>query len=367
MYVALRDLRAARGRFVLVGLVISLVALLTTLLSGLAAGLVDDGISGLRRLPLTHLAMEDGSDGTFSRSTLTDDDLASWEDVDGVEATPLGASFVNAKDGDGTSVSLALFGVTEDSFLAPRPEARAALAGPDGLVLSDELEGQGIEVGDELTLAGSDVTVPVLGFTYTGSYGHVPIAFTQLDTWRHLFYGDGARGRFSAIALHASGTGDDVAAALDRAARESGTEVLTKEEAYAGSPGYTGETQTMTLIRGFLLAISALMVGSFFTVWTIQRAKQIALLKALGGTTAYVLRDALGQMAVVLLAATVVGAGVAVVLGLAIQRSDVPFRLEVAPVLGSIALLMTLGLAGCLVAVRRITRVDPAGALRSID
>ncbi len=44
----------------------------------------------------------------------------------------------------------------------------------------------------------------------------------------------------------------------------------------------------MTLIRGFLLVISALVVGAFFTVWTVQRTRQIGLLKALGAPTAYV-------------------------------------------------------------------------------
>ena len=33
-------------------------------------------------------------------------------------------------------------------------------------------------------------------------------------------------------------------------------------------------------------------VGTFFTVWTIQRTRQIGLLKALGATNGYVLRDA---------------------------------------------------------------------------
>ena len=45
---AIRDLKAATGRFTLVGVVIALVALMGVLLSGLATGLVDDGISGLR-------------------------------------------------------------------------------------------------------------------------------------------------------------------------------------------------------------------------------------------------------------------------------------------------------------------------------
>lgn len=65
MYLAIRDLRAAAGRFMLVGLVVALVALLGVLLSGLASGLVDDGISGLRSQKLTHLIMQSGSGGVF--------------------------------------------------------------------------------------------------------------------------------------------------------------------------------------------------------------------------------------------------------------------------------------------------------------
>lgn len=79
VFLALKDLRVARGRFVLVGVVIGLVALLTTVLSGLANGLVNDGISGLRGLPLTHLALQPGSQSSFSRSTLTEKNLQPWQ------------------------------------------------------------------------------------------------------------------------------------------------------------------------------------------------------------------------------------------------------------------------------------------------
>ena len=266
---------------------------------------------------------------------------------------------------DGTTASIALFGVDKDSFLGDRPDARRALDGPPGLVLSDELRSTGIKVGDELTIAGSEVKLPVLGFTYAGSYGHVDIAITQLATWQRLFYGSNAHGRFSAVALHVDDAVPD--SRLRAANHAADTEVLTKKAAYAGSPGYSGETQTMTMIRGFLLVISALIVGAFFTVWTIQRRRQIALLKALGATTGYVVRDALGQMAVVLVAATAIGSGLAVALGAAISGTAVPFRLETGPVVGAVSLLVVIGLLGCLAAVRRITSVDPAGALRQVD
>ena len=116
MFLALRDLRVARGRFVLVGVVIGLVALLTTVLSGLANGLVDDGISGLRALPLTHLALQDGAESSFSRSTLTDKNLDPWKELAAksggdVEVSPLGVSFFNAKRANGDTIDIALFGV----------------------------------------------------------------------------------------------------------------------------------------------------------------------------------------------------------------------------------------------------------------
>lgn len=359
MYLALRELRFARGRFALVGTVIALVAMLTTMLSGLANGLVDDGISGLRRLPMTDLVLQQGSAETFSRSTLTDADLAPWEGRDDVDASPLGVSFVNARTDGGKTIDLALYGVPAGSFLAPRPDAEGALEGTPGLVLSEELADEGIEVGDELTVVGVDERLPVLGFTYAGSYGHVEIAFTSLETWQQLLYGDNAKGRFSAIALRADD--DTVLEAAD------GTEVVTKEEAYAGSPGYAGETQTMSMIRWFLLVISALIVGAFFIVWTMQRARQIALLKALGASRSYVARDALGQLAVVLVLATAVGGGIAFALGGLIDGTAVPFRLALGPALASLLLLVGVGLLGCLAGIRRVVAVDPAMALRAAD
>lgn len=354
MFLALRDLRSNKGRYVLVGAVVGLVALVTTLLSGLATGLVDDGISGLRALPLTDLALQPGSESSFSRSTLRPENLEAWEGAD-AEVAPLGVSFLNAKTGNGETLDMAVFGTSADSFLAPAGAAQQALRTEDGIVLGEELRTEGVEVGDEVTIVGPDEPLRILGFTDTGSYGHVPIAFTSLATWQRLVYGDDARGRFSAIAIR----GEVDSAALDEAA---GTTTESKEDAYAGSPGYSAETATMSLIRGFLLAISALIVAAFFTVWTVQRVRQIGLLKALGASTAYVLRDAIGQLVVILVAATACGAGLAFVVGSFVGES-VPFSLQLGPVISSSIVLVLLGLAGSTVAVRRIAGVDPIVAL----
>jgi putative ABC transport system permease protein len=339
--------------------VVALVAVLSTVLAGLADGLVRDGTSGVRALPYTHLAMEPGAGAVFSRSTVTVADAEAFGSVSGVEASPIGVSFANAAALDGgPSLDLALFGVPADSFLADRAEARAALAGPAGLVLSSEFADQGVQVGDEYRLGGSDVTLPVLGFTIAGSYGHAPIAFTSLSTWQAINYGNDPRGRASAIALWVP-AGTDVAAV----AASTGTEVISKSRSYDGSPGFTAETTTMTLIRAFLLVISALIVGAFFTVLAEQRTRQTGLLKAMGASDAYVLRDGIGQMGVVVVASTAVGTAAGAAMVALLANTAAPVELLPMSIVSSAGLLIVTGLLGSLVSFRRLTAVEPAIAL----
>ena len=62
------------------------------------------------------------SQSVFSRSVLDQAALDEWRQVDGVEVSPVGVSFVNAAPVEaGPSLDLALFGVPADSFLVERP------------------------------------------------------------------------------------------------------------------------------------------------------------------------------------------------------------------------------------------------------
>src|SRR5690349_8258204 len=118
MFLARRELRFAWGRFSLMGSVIALVAVLTVMLSGLATGLVDDGISGLRALPVTHLGFQTHTDSTFSRSTIDVATVDRLNDTDGVRAEPLGLSLFNARTSTNVTVDIALFGLQPDGFVA---------------------------------------------------------------------------------------------------------------------------------------------------------------------------------------------------------------------------------------------------------
>lgn len=87
MFLALRELAFAKGRFSLMGAVIALIAVLTVLLSGLSSGLVNDGVSGLKAMPASAFAFDEDTrtDNAFSRSVVDEDQIEAWRDQSGID------------------------------------------------------------------------------------------------------------------------------------------------------------------------------------------------------------------------------------------------------------------------------------------
>ncbi|MDQ0793080.1 ABC-type lipoprotein release transport system permease subunit [Streptomyces sp. B1I3] len=247
---------------------------------------------------------------------------------------------------------MSAFGVTPGSGLAP------ARVGAGRVVLSEQAaEDLGTGAGDTLGLGGSRVTVAAV--TGDAWYSHMPVVWTSLGDWQRI---GGAGRQATVIALTTQG-GADLAAG-DEAA---GTSTLTPDESLTAIGSYQAENGSLQLMRGFLLVISALVIGAFFTVWTIQRSGDVAVLKALGASTPYLLKDALGQAVVMLTVGTGVGAGLASGAGVLIGGGDgaVPFVLDAPTVLVSAGVMIALGALGAALSIRRITAVDPLTALGS--
>ena len=383
MFLALRELRFARGRFGLMGLVIALIAVLMVMLSGLSAGLVNDGVSGLKSMPVTAFAFDEGTrtDNAFSRSVVDSEQVTAWGEHPQVAAAePMGVSIVNAETGGGDQVDLTLFGVAPDSFLAPPVSAGQGVGEPAGIVVSESAQSEGIELGTLVTLDQIGTELEVVGFTDgQATFGHVDIAYLPLGTWQLIAAGqapaDGAPTaeqvaeldfeQASVVALQAVegsalAAGDSQVLAAGDA--DASTTTMTLKESFNASPGYQAETLTLSMIQWFLYAIGALVVGAFFTVWTIQRGQELAVLRAMGASVRYVLTDALAQAAILLVSFTLVGLAVGIGLG-AVMPEGMPFALEAAPLATASAVTVLLGLLGATIAVLRVTRIEPLAAL----
>ncbi|OUE24607.1 FtsX-like permease family protein [Clavibacter michiganensis] len=359
MFVARRDLRFALGRFALIGAVVALITLLVGFLAGLTGGLAEQDVSAVLGLPGDRLvlAQPDAGQPSFAQSSLDDATVAAWRGTAGVTAvTPVGIVQGRATPaGDaGSAVAVALFGVPHGApgstvtDLAPAADDAVGLSSAAARSLH-------AAVGDRITVAGTDYRVASVGGD--ASYSHTPVVALTPAAWAAADQRLGGDGDATVLAV--SGSPDwDVAQTATRTVAQPALTSLGALDTFKSEVGSLG------LMIAMLFGVSALVVGAFFTVWTMQRAGDIAVLKALGASDASLIRDALGQALVVLVLG--IGVGIAVVAGLgALASGTIPFLLSPLTTVLPAAVMAVLGLAGAAVALRTVTHADPLTALGS--
>jgi putative ABC transport system permease protein len=360
MFVAWRDLRFARGRFTLIGSVVALITLLVGFLSGLTGGLASQNVSGVLALPGDQLVFSqptgDASTGpSFADSAITKEQATSWSTAGDVSSVvPIGISQTRAQAGDssanGTQAPIALFGVGA-GFPGEHPASDGRLVLSKGAAAN-----LGVTTGDTVTIAGTGFTVESV--TGDSWYSHTPVVYLTLHDWQAHSAATGDPGAYATV-LSVSGSPNWAAenAAADTTSR-------TPLGSLTAIGAFKSEIGSLLMMVALLFGISALVIGAFFTVWTMQRKGDIAVLKALGASTRSLVRDALGQALVVLVIGVGAGIGVVALLG-SLAGSALPFILSPFTTLLPAVLLIALGLAGAAFALRSVTSADPLTALGS--
>lgn len=374
MYLSLRDITFAKGRFALIGGVVALITMLLVLLTGLTNGLSQQNTSALERLDASHVIFsapsEADGDPSFTESGITAVELDIWEEARGVGAVErLGVTQTRAETGTDdaqlsssqTATSVAVFSVETDTDLASRLNVIKGRSNPGvgEVILSSVIaEDLNLAQGDTLRLSSSELTVA--GVVEDEFYSHVPVVWTSIEDFAGIAHlGEDTVATALAVPASASDLSTEAIATVND---QAGTVSTDTRGAFNALPAYQSERGSLLMMQGFLYGISALVVVSFLTVWTIQRTRDLAVLRALGSSRGYLVRDALTQAAIVVSLGAITG-GVAAWAGGLLIGDAVPFVLTPwtvgAPVLG----VFGLGVAGATLTTRRVSRVDPLLAL----
>jgi putative ABC transport system permease protein len=239
-----------------------------------------------------------------------------------------------------------------------------------------------LSVGDSV---GVVTTGPLRKFTIVGlvkygnvdSLGSATVAAFDLATAQKLFDKGGEVDQVS-LEGRSGVTPTAARAAVARALAGTPTKVQTAE---AADPfDFQGLKSFVTFIKVFLLAFAgiALFVGAFiifntFAITVAQRTREFALLRTIGASRRQVLRSVVLEAFVIGLAATIVGAGLGVLIAKLLNavmkaaQIDLPqagtvFALRTVLVSLLVGVVVTV-VAGLIPAVRA-TRVPPVAVLR---
>lgn len=370
MFLALRELRHARLRYLLVSAIIVLLAWLVFLLSGLANGLATDNGAALQNMNADYLALQAGSRLYLHQSTLAGETVAQVRDAPGVRAVaPLGQLTATVARADSTQqIDVTILAIEPDSFLAPTITDGQPLAGApeQSVVVNDSLARHGVKLGDQLQVTSTGQTLTVVGFTRGQTFNHLPVVFMDIPLWRSIkFAGGGANSDLadpiSAVAIQATETTPEAIAAV-----VPGVDVASRITVMKNLPGYAEEMATITMMLVFLFIIAAFVLAVFFYVLTLQKTNQFGVLKALGASTGFLARNLVAQVLSLTAFGVVVGAALAYLVA-ALMPANIPFALQ-APLVGTYGLvLLGVALLGTLLSLRRIATIDPLVAIGRMD
>ncbi|QUQ66012.1 ABC transporter permease [Kutzneria sp. CA-103260] len=333
-FLAWREVRHAPVRFGLIAGLVALTAFLVFVLTGLTVGLGAADVSGLQRLPVDGIVYAKGAADDLSRSELPATDERLIAGVPGVTGVrPIGFTMAALAKGQNSV-----------------PTALLAMKDVDGgVVLDNQARGKGLNAGDTVTVQPGNLPLKITGFADLGSIQHSAVAYLPLADWQRLHHTQG-------VSAYAVSTSDDAAlAAIARVATD--TDPVTKAAAIDAVPGYQAETGTIGMIRSFLYAGAALLIGVVFWILTLQKEGPLAVLRATGASRRLLIGAYVTQVLATAVAGVVVGALAGVAMGVVMPPGV--FVLPPGEVVTAGALLLVVALVGAAASVRRLFTADP--------
>ena len=360
MFLAWNEIKHAKLRFTLIIGVMTLISYLVFFLVGLAYGLAMDNRTSVDKWDASGIVLTDESNANINMSMMP---RSFANDVIADEVAVLGqAPNVIRKEGEtgeDDKINVTFFGIEKDQFLMPEVIDGEAFDEDYEVVADISLQEEfGIEIGDVLKMAGSDLEVEVVGFTENAKFNVAPVLYTTVNTYQDVRFGqidESEEGRISAIIARDESF-------LDIELNNEDLRSYSIEEYIEEIPGYMAQVLTFGLMIGFLIVIAAIVIGIFMYVLTVQKSSMFGVMKAQGISTSYIAKSVVAQTFI--LAAIGVGIGLALTVGTAfVLPAAVPYSTNSMFLAVITGMLILFAVLGAFFSVRAIAKIDPLEAI----
>ncbi|MBC1576978.1 ABC transporter permease [Listeria seeligeri] len=358
MFLALRELKHAKLRYFLIVLIMVLIAWLVLFVTGLASGLANDNGAAISSNKATYYVLQKDSDNRLTRSNLT---AAETEDVakqvEKSKSTNLGVQMGTiTKPKQDKKTDITYFGIDKASFLQPDISEGAKPQTNKEVIADISLKESGYKLGSKVEDSATGEQFTITAFTKNNTFSHSPVIFVGWDAWKLIHQtNQAAQGEYNAVAL-------DVSQNKAESLSLGSLELSSSKEVLQGIPGYSEEQGSLLMMIAFLFVIAAFVLAAFFYVITIQKINQFGILKAVGARTAYLGRSIISQVVFLSVVSLLIGNGLTFGLA-AILPASMPFTLSPLLAIGCSVLFLVVAVAGSLLSLYRVAKVDALEAI----
>lgn len=377
-YLAIKEVRRNRGRFLLVSLVIALITLLVLFIAALGEGLGNGNREYISKLDAQLIVYQAKSDFLISASRLSRDRLVSIRRVAGVaDVGALGtasATLILPKGAKPLKVSM--LGVDPGHTGEPPVVTGQQLStsqAKEVIIDRNTALRSKLALGDTLTLRVTQGTsdefydLRVVGISGGQQYSLQPSIFVPFNTWDRVRPKSENEVNSSTAVANVILVKLEDPAQVDAVSQRLTSEVdniqtATLNTAIQALPGYSAQQSTLNTQGGFTLFIGILVIGGFFQIQILQKVSQIGVLKAIGTSNPLVAAASVIQIVIV----TVIGVAIGAVLSFLFSLTfppTVPIVFNGTTSALAIVALLLIGPLGGLVSVRYAVRIEPLKAL----
>ncbi len=360
MNIGLKELLRQPRRFLSVGVALTVLVVLLTVLGGFLDGLELNQTGPYRAHEGRLLVFSEQSENLIQRSQLDQEQFNQLAKVDGVGVVgALNQIGSTASTGDGELLDIVLFGYDLATEVIPEPPR-------DGAVIDAALtEGRDVRVGDILSIGANAEPVLVVAIVDDLSQGS-PTVWIANDRWRTVVETSKPTalppvGSSQALVVEP----DEGIAAADLAPelnRIEGISAVTPAAAIESLPVVQQQSTAFEGIIAMTYVVTLLVVALFFALLTLERVGLYAVLKALGAGTKDLMAGVSAQAIGISVLAVVVGIGLSITF-VGLLPSELPVRLEVFRLFQIAVGVVFTALIGSLFSLRRVLRIEPAEAI----
>lgn len=370
MFLALKEIKKEKARFLLIISITVLISYLVYFLLGLAYGLAKDNTTAVDRWGAEHVVLADGSNKNI-QSSLIEKELLE-EELAELDYTLINlgrsSAYVNGKKDEKHTLSLVIIGSEKGSRIDPTVSEGRAIDGDNQVVASLSLkEENDVRLGDKIKIAMNEKEFEVVGFTEEAKFNTGSVIYTDLEnaSAASMIFKAPANPDSSAqdikkiIPQRVSGAilhGKEAPNLSDR------VELTSIGDFIESIPGYKAQLLTFGLMIIFLIVISSIVLGVFLYIITIQKKQVFGIMKVQGISNAYISRSVLLQTLIVSGGGLFIGIALTYLTRLLLPVR-VPFKLNPWFIAGITLIMILTSLLGTLFSVKSVSKVDPLEVL----
>ncbi|MGY3725111.1 putative ABC transport system permease protein [Granulicatella balaenopterae] len=351
MYLAVKEMKKNKGRFAMIIAIILLISYLVFFLSALADGLSNDKVSAINLWDSQYVVLEKDANKNIMQSQVP---LEEQEQFKAGDPQPLAimrqSAFINEQKSVDDLKNIVVMGMPTDSTIFPELIDGTLPKNAEEVVITKDLvDEENMKIGDEIHLAKGDEVYHVTGITPAAKYGNTPVIYGNLDLTNQLTHQSNNVNAF-------------VLMNQEKPANDVDYQVLGMKEFIQKLPGYKAEQMTFTMMISFLIVISAIILGVFIFIMTLQKKTTFGIMKIQGISSSYIGKSVMMQTLVTAIIGVLSGMILTLVTGMALPVA-VPFKANPLNFAVMAVIMVVISLAGALFSMRNVAKIDPIKTL----